>query len=546
MFVRKTRSSSGAVTVQVMRKVDGRDVVVAHVGSAHTDADLGILLARAGEIAADGQQVLDFEVPVPVARMADVADWRAGELVSPVPVAVPAPAAVVGAARTVAASSRLLYEVIGAVYDALGFDVVGDAVFRDLVIARIIEPTSKADSIRVLAELGVHTVSYRTIQRRLARVGPEGYRDLIAAKCFEQARDTGGLSLVLYDVTTLYFEAEKEDDLRKVGYSKERRVDPQIVVGLLVDRLGFPLEISCFDGATAETKTIVPVIERFCTRHDITKDSKLVVAADAGMLSRDNLKALDAAGFSFIVGSRMAKAPNDLESHFHWYGECFTDGQIIDTVTPRHARSKVNNVKLRAEPIWDPEKHPEAWRAVWQYSAGRARRDMRTLDAQQARAEAVIDGTKPAKSTRFVTLTGDERILDEASLQRARRLVGLKGYVTNVAATVMPAHEVIAKYHDLWQVERSFRMSKHDLATRPIYHRTRDAIDAHLTIAFAALAVARRIQNQTDLAIGNVLKQLRPLRTSTVAVNGTITDIPPDIPAAQRAIIASLGITIAY
>ena len=127
---------------------------------------------------------------------------------------------------------------------------------------------------------------------------------------------------------------------------------------------------------------------------------------------------------------------------------------------------------------FDPAEHPKAWRAVWQYSASRARRDTATLAAQQARAEAVIDGTKPAKSTRFVTLTGDERILDEASLARARRLIGLKGYVTNVPVTVMPAREVIAKYHDLWQVERSFRMSKHDLATRPIYHRTRDAIEA--------------------------------------------------------------------
>ena len=141
--MRKTRSSSGAVTVQVMRKVNGRDVVVAHVGSAHTDADLGILLQRAGEIAADGQQVLDFEVPVPVARMADVADWRAGELVLPALAGVASPVAVSGAARTVGSSSRLLYEVIGAVYDALGFDGVGDEVFRDLVIARIIEPTSK-------------------------------------------------------------------------------------------------------------------------------------------------------------------------------------------------------------------------------------------------------------------------------------------------------------------------------------------------------------------------------------------------------------------
>jgi hypothetical protein len=97
-------------------------------------------------------------------------------------------------------------------------------VFQDLVIARIVEPTSKADSLRVLADLGADTVSYKTIQRHLAKVNTGKYRDAIAAKCFTHAADRGGLSLLLYDVTTLYFQAENEDDLRKVGYSKERRV----------------------------------------------------------------------------------------------------------------------------------------------------------------------------------------------------------------------------------------------------------------------------------------------------------------------------------
>ncbi|GAB7145402.1 hypothetical protein LRC484719_40030 [Mycobacterium riyadhense] len=110
----------------------------------------------------------------------------------------------------------------------------------------------------------------------------------------------------------------------------------------------------------------------------------------------------------------------------------------------------------------------------------------------------------------------------------------------------MPAAEVIAKYHDLWHVEQSFRMSKHDLAARPIFHHTRDSIEAHLTIVFAALAVARRIQNQSGLAIANVIKQLRPLRTSTITINGTTQGFPPEIPAAQRDIIARLGIQIAY
>jgi len=216
VFVRKVRTASGAVAVQVMRKSGRRDVLVEHVGSAHTDAELGVLLARARCIATGDQDVLDFEVSVRVARVADVADWRTGTLRLPAGVPKGAP---VASGRTAATSSRLLYDVIGAIYDWVGFDVVADGVFRDLVIARIVEPTSKVDSLRVLADLGADTLSYRTIQRHLAKVNTANYRELVATQCFTHAADRGGLSLLLYDVTTLYFEAENEDDLRKVGYS---------------------------------------------------------------------------------------------------------------------------------------------------------------------------------------------------------------------------------------------------------------------------------------------------------------------------------------
>lgn len=443
--------------------------------------------------------------------------------------------------RTTATHSRLLYEVLGAVYGGLGFGAVDDAVFRDLVIARIVEPTSKADAARVLTDLGAETVSYRTFQRHLAKVNTDNYRDVIAGKCFTHAADRGGLSLLLYDVTTLYFEAEEEDDLRKVGYSKERRVDPQIVVGLLVDRTGFPLEVGCFEGNTAETTTLVPIITAFADRHDLGQ-TPMVIAADAGMLSATNLSALDEAGLGFIVGSRSTKAPGDLESHFRWHGDVFTDGQIIDTVTPRHANSTVNDTTHRAEPVWNPDDHSNAWRAIWAYSAKRARRDQKTLYAQEARARAVINGERAAKSTRFVKTRAGDRVLDEASLARAQSLVGLKGYVTNVPSTVMPTGEVIAKYHDLWRVERSFRMSKSDLRARPMFHRTRDAIEAHLTIVITALAVAHNIQERTGLAIANVIKQLRPLRSATIAINGAVETFPPEVPARQRQILANLNI----
>ncbi|MFP1155723.1 IS1634 family transposase, partial [Mycobacterium sherrisii] len=503
-----------------------------------TDAQLGILLEQARQIAVEDQGVFDIEVAARTQSIECIADWRSGTLtVSPgVPAGAPVPPG-----RTTATHSRLLYDVLGAVYDWLGFGAVDDPVFRDLVIARIVEPTSKADAARVLTDLGAETVSYRTIQRHLAKVNSGKYRDVIAGKCFTHAADRGGLSLLLYDVTALYFEAEDEDDLRKVGYSKERRIDPQIVVGLLVDRTGFPLEVGCFEGNTAETTTLVPVITAFAERHDL-RETPMVIAADAGMLSASNLLALDEAGLGFIVGSRMTKAPGDLESHFHWNGDVFTDGQIIDTVTPRHANSSVNDVAHRAEPVWNPDDHSQAWRAIWAYSAKRARRDQKTLYAQETRAKAVVCGERKAKSTRFVKIRAGDRVLDEASLARAQSLVGLKGYVTNLPAAVMPAGEVIARYHDLWRVERSFRMSKSDLRARPMFHRTRDAIEAHLTIVITALAIAHNIQERSGLAIAKVVKQLRPLRSATIAINGATETFPPAIPEPQRQILASLNI----
>ena len=540
--MRKVRTASGAVAVQVVQKRRGRREILAHIGSAHTDAELGILLEKARAVMLGNQAEFGFEVPARTESVEDVGDPNAATLFAVVTkTKTKAKAVPAGPGQTVGTSSRLLYAAIGRVYDGLGFDAVGDEVFRDLVIARIVEPTSKLDSLRVLNDLGSDALSYRTIQRHLRSIITGNYRDVITKKCFAHSGDRGTLSLLLYDVTTLYFEAENEDELRKVGYSKERRVDPQIVVGLLVDRTGFPLEISCFEGNTAETTTIVPILEAYQKRHGLA-GVPMVIAADAGMLSWTNLKALDEGGFSFIVGSRTTKAPGDLASHFRWHGNAFTDGQVIDTVTPRRGATVVNNVKLKAEPVWNPIEHPKAWRAIWQYKAARARRDQKTLDAQEARAKAVIAGEKKAKITRFVTVAGDQRTLDETSLARARSLVGLKGYVTNIDAAQMPAKEVIGKYHELWHVERSFRMSKTDLAARPIFHHVRESIEAHLTIVFAALAVSHSIQDKTGLAIANVVKQLRPLRSATIAINGTSQTFPPQLPDAQGEILAHLGL----
>ena len=516
--MRKVKTASGATAVQIVSKSGGVRRIVEHLGSAHDETELEALLeaGRQKITAGQGQGLLDLESLEPAPGHTNLA-------------------------RTTVESkhSRLLWEVLHGAYRRLGLGDAtgGDRAFEQMVLARLIEPSSKAQVPRVLSDLGLEPVSTRTLFRSLARAQERGYRESLSNALFEHVTNTGGgLALCLYDVTTLYFEAEREDDLRRVGYSKERRVDPQVIVGLLVDRRGLPLRIGCWEGNKAETTTIIPIVEAFQAAHGI---EELVVVADAGMLSAANLTALDDARLRFIVGARQVRAPGDLEAHFHWAGDAFTDGQLIDTITPRRGSRSERDKSLRAEPVWDPVTHPGSWRAVWAYSKKRAARDTQTLTAQANRARAVVAGEKRPKGTRFVTTHAGDATLDEASLARARSLVGLKGYVTNIPSCLMGAGEVVSSYHELWHVEQSFRMSKHDLRARPVFHHTRDAIEAHLTVVMAALAVARHLQETTGISIKRIIRTLKPLQEITINLNGHhLTAADPLTPEAEEILTA--------
>ena len=277
--MRKVRTASGATAVQIVSKSGGVRRIVEHLGSAHDETEVAALLevGRQKIAARQGQGMLDLE-------SLDPAPGRTG---------------LVGA-TVVSKRSALLWGVLHGAYTCLGLGDAtgGDWAFEQMVLARLIEPSSKAQVPRVLGDLGLESVSVRTLFRSLGRCGQRDYRQAISQALFDHVTATRGLALCLYDVTTLYFEAEREDDLRKVGYSKERRVDPQIIVGLLVDRAGFPLQVGCWEGNKAETTTIIPIVEAFQAAHGI---EDLVIVADAGMLSAANLTALDDARLRFIA-----------------------------------------------------------------------------------------------------------------------------------------------------------------------------------------------------------------------------------------------------
>ncbi|WP_344311039.1 IS1634 family transposase, partial [Brevibacterium samyangense] len=184
--------------------------------------------------------------------------------------------------------------------------------------------------------------------------------------------------------------------------------------------------------------------------------------------------------------------------------------------------------------------YPLAWRAVWAYSRKRYVRDTQTLTLQENRAKAVIDGEKPAQKPRFLKADGKKYKLDEAALARARKVAGLKKYVTNIPASLMPAVEVVSSYHDLWHVEQSFRMSKTDLRARPMFARTRDAIEAHVTIVFTALAVARVVQARSGLSLRAFLRLLRPLRSVVMSVGGREQVYAPQLSEEVRGVLEDL------
>lgn len=533
-YVRKGRTASGAVCVQVVTKVAGVIVAVEQVGSAHTDAELALLLAAARERLLPGQGELDLgDLPQVAARVDEIADWtrskEEGQLDLDVPAASSSspvrgrgrPSVAGGGGRVVATASLTLWRVLEQAYSRLGFDSLGDEAFKALVLARVIEATSKADSRRVLDDIGVWAPSLRTIFRALKRAETRGYRDRLATACMAHAARAGAAAtLVLFDCTTLFFHIDDEDDLRKVGMSKERRVDPQIQVGLLVDRSGFPLEIHCFEGNTAETKTLIPVLSAFQDRHGVTD---MVVVADAGMLSAANLNALEDAGFSFIVGSRITKAPYDLAEHFERHGDYFADGQILES---RRVMGTGKAARTR--------------RIVYQYRFKRYKRDNKSINAMVERAEKVAAGTRPVKRDRFVTIDGASKGVNWALVERARQLAGLKGYVTNVEPEVMSGAQVISAYHDLWQVEKSFRMAKSDLRARPIFHHERDSIEAHLTIVLAALAVARHLQDASGVSIKRLIGTLRPVRSATIALAGQHLTLEPEVPPEAQDLLTAI------
>ena len=437
MRIRVVPTASGKYAVQVVSKRHGVLSVHKHIGSYGDASERSILYEKAKAYIAEttGQgNLLDL---LSSCRPSDVAISENRPL--------------------------FVYRILSATYDKLGLGAYADPLIKDLVIvARIFRPASKREIQEILSDLFDRQWSLVTIYRRLKRAIDSGAKDAFqkALLNFAGSELRDSLRLVFYDVTTLYFESAIAAGIRSPGFSKDHRPqDTQIVVGLVVNRQGFPLYFDVFHGRVFEGRTLASVIKNI---QRLLDSPELVVVADSAMLSQENTDQLARDKVGFIVGARTANLPRNL----------------LDKIVSRLGRDdgKTVTVTYRGQ------------RLICQYLQKRADKDKSDREKQLTRARAIVDApAEKMRRYRFVKIAGQTLSLNMDLIARAEKLDGIKGYLTN---TQLPEATVIERYHDLWRIERAFRLTKSDLEARPIFHHLDEAIKAHLVIVFAGLAIA--------------------------------------------------------
>jgi hypothetical protein len=454
MFTRRKKNKSGSVSVQIVAKQRGEYSVVETVGCAKDPDEIVKLTLRAKErIANPARQQRLFSVK---SRDNLVVENFLARIAN-------------ADVRTVGPEL-----VFGALFDHIGFNAVPDELFRHLVVARLAYPTSKLKTADYLYRARGLRIDIDRIYRFLDTLN-DRHKEHVERIAYEYTRKAlkGRIAVVFYDMTTLYFEAEDEDDLRKIGFSKDGKFQkPQIMLGLLVGESGLPIGYDIFQGNTFEGHTLLPTLKK--VQHKYGFPSPIVVA-DAALLSHDNLKSLDDARYQFIIGARIKNESEEIKQKILIKARKMKDGHHVVI------------------------KKQDATRLVVTYSDKRAGKDQRDRERGLKRLRQRIKAGKLTKEhlnqrgyNKFLALSGEVTVaIDEEKINEDRRWDGLKGYITN---TRLRARSIAAHYGHLWQIEKAFRISKTDLRVRPVYHYREKRIAAHICIAFVAYTVYKELE----------------------------------------------------
>lgn len=492
--IRKTVTASGAIAVQVVRYEKRKVVVLKHIGSAKTKEEVVALM----ESAASWIEKQTDQLPLFSKEKRKVIALDTSQYMG--------------------AFHMLAYDALCVAFKSCGFHELKNSFLRDFSIMRLIEPASKRRTIELLKRYFGIAYSQRTVYRLLPKTLLQ--KSEIESLAVKKAKEfySSNLSVVLYDVTTLYFETFKSDALRKPGFSKDNKPQqPQIVIGLLVTKEGFPLGCEVFEGNTFEGHTMLKVLEAFVSAHDVETP---VIVADAAMISRQNVQDLLEKGFSYIVGARMANCSSTFVQ------EVSKEISGLDGATVR--------------------KETDRGTLICAFSQKRYRKDKTDMEKQEAKARILVEKGEPGKRAKFVKKSQKEGYeFDDSLFEKAKNLLGIKGYYTNISEETMSNETIIERYHDLWHVEAAFRMSKHDIQARPIFHHTHDSVKAHILICFVALAVGKHVETGTGYSIRRTVDLLWDITDAHIIdkTTGEKIILRSPIDAKVRKLLDSLGVS---
>lgn len=473
MFVRKKKNKSGTHSIQIILKARGKYKVIRTIGCAKTkrEEELMIMLANTELEKLEGSQPLFIEHD----------DLVVDNFVN----------SIANDHLQIVGSELIL----GKIYAKIGYPKDGcPDYFKNLVLCRLVYPGSKLKTVdyfrwHLNIDISVYTI-YRFLDELNSKLKPD-----IEQISFEYTKKLlkGSIGVVFYDMTTLYFEASQEDDYRIPGFNKDgKHQQPQIMIGLLVSNHGYPIGYQIFEGNTSETKTLIPVLESFQEKFDIDKP---IVVADAAMLSEKNIIALQSNQYQYILGARLKNETDEIKKKVLEFE--------VEEDKPKELKSKHG-------------------RLIVGFSSKRAHNDRKNRQKGIKRLEKRVKSGKLTKEhinnrgyNKYLKLTGDINIcIDYQKYEADSVWDGLKGYLTN---THLSRKRVIGNYGQLWQVEKAFRISKTDLRIRPIYHRLKDRIEAHICICFTAYAIYKELErllnlNKIGLSAEKAIEQIREIR----------------------------------
>jgi len=450
MFLREKKNISGSVSVQIIQKSRGKYKVLKTIGSGRNEQDLIKLIYL-------GKQEIER-----LSQQSELFVWENDLQIEQI------------FSNLSNASIRIVGPeiIFGKIYDRIGFGAIKEELFRHFVIARIAYPLSKLKTVDYLYRYQGISLDIDTVYRFLDKLN-DSLKEQVEKISFAHTLKVldGKISVVFYDMTTLYFEAEDEDDLRKTGFSKNgKHSNPQIYLGLLVGTGGYAIGYDLYEGNIFEGHTLIPFVEKISGKFNLTKP---IIMADAGLLSNENIKALEAKQYEYILGARIKNESKKIKKQI--FEQEFSNGQTI-------CINKSDKTRL-----------------IVAFSNIRAVKDQHNRNRGLQRLEKQIKSGKLTKSNinnrgynKYLKMQGEISIkIDYDKFEQDAAWDGLKGFLTN---TKLTDSDVIENYKNLWYIERAFRMSKTDLRIRPIYHRLRSRIEAHICISFTAYCIYKELE----------------------------------------------------